>query len=59
MSTRFQKKICPFVQNPFSECYCVTMGSQDIEKAIYYCSKHFKMCEFYNAKSFGDVAFVV
>lgn len=35
------------------------MGSQDIEKAIYFCSKHFKMCEFYNAKSFGDVAFVV
>jgi len=47
------KMICPFVQDPFSECYCVRMGSQDIEKAIYFCSKNFISCELYKTGSFG------
>ena len=40
-------KNCPFLQNPFDECYCYDMRSQDIEYAIYYCGKHFDECETY------------
>lgn len=47
-----KKRICPLVQNPLGDCYCFNMGSQDIEKAIYYCNKNFKICEIYKVRYF-------
>ena len=44
-----KKKLCPFVQNPFSGCYCERLDSQDIEKAIFFCCKNYTLCEFYEA----------
>jgi len=41
------KKICPLVENPLSDCYCLKMGSQDIEKAVYFCNKNYKTCEIF------------
>lgn len=41
------KKLCPFLQEPFDDCYCVKMNSQDIEMAVYYCGKNFEACEIY------------
>jgi len=46
------KKICPFVQNPSDNCHCYKMGSQDIEKAIYYCNKNYSSCDIYNSRYF-------
>lgn len=39
--------ICPFVQEPFDECYCYNLTSRFIDSAIYYCGNHFKSCEIY------------
>jgi len=46
-----QKKLCPFLNEPFDECYCYKMSSQDIERAIYLCSSHFDLCEIYKNKN--------
>ena len=41
------KKLCPLLRNPFDNCYCVKMSSQYIERAVYFCGKHFELCEIY------------
>jgi len=41
------RRLCPFLQEPFDDCYCIKMNSQNIEKTIYYCSKNFETCEIY------------
>ena len=48
-----KRKICPFVQDPLHNCYCLKMGSQDIEKTVYYCSKYFESCDIYKERSFA------
>lgn len=45
------KKHCPFLYNPFDDCYCAKMNSQDIERAIYLCTNNFKMCDIYKSKN--------
>ena len=47
MKTTTKRNFCPYLQKPFEECYCVKMNSQDIEKAVYFCTTDFKMCEIY------------
>ena len=44
---RTTKKNCPLVQDPLGDCYCFKMGSQDIEKAVFFCSKYYEFCEIY------------
>jgi hypothetical protein len=46
-------KLCPFVQNPFEECFVAGIDSQNIEKAIYYCGSHFDECEIYAREQGG------
>jgi len=41
------KKLCPFLGEPFDYCYCVKMNSQYVERAVYYCGNNFKSCEIY------------
>lgn len=43
------KSLCPFIQEPFDDCYCVKMSSQDIERTVYLCSKNFETCEIYKS----------
>jgi len=47
--THHNPKHCPFVENPFDECYVQDMGSQNTAKAIYYCALHHKECDKYKA----------
>jgi hypothetical protein len=47
MLKQFSKRLCPFLPEPFEECYCVKMNSQEIEKAVYLCAKDFEACEIY------------
>ncbi|MBW2011386.1 MAG: hypothetical protein JRI32_07030 [Deltaproteobacteria bacterium] len=46
-----QKKsnhMCPFVKNPYEDCYCYNMNTQEkIKGAIYYCGENFEECEIY------------
>ncbi len=48
------KKLCPFLEDPFDHCYCVKMSSQDIERAVYLCSKSFELCEIYKNNNGND-----
>ena len=43
------KKYCPNHINPCDNCYCVTLNSQDIEKAIYYCTSNYTTCPIYRS----------
>ena len=42
---------CPLHLNPYDNCYCVTLSSQDIEKAIYYCTANYPACPIFKAGS--------
>jgi hypothetical protein len=42
-----EKSFCPYLKQPSDDCYCVKMSSQDIERAIYFCTKNFKACEIF------------
>ncbi len=49
------KKMCPFVNNPYEDCYCYDMNSQEkIIKAIHYCGENFKECEIYISHQVGE-----
>jgi hypothetical protein len=41
------RRLCPFLQEPFDDCYCSKMSSQDIERAVYLCSNNYRMCDIY------------
>ncbi|MCC6346049.1 MAG: hypothetical protein IT388_02555 [Nitrospirales bacterium] len=41
------RKPCPFTQDPYDNCFCAKMLSQNIEAAIHYCGSHYKQCEIY------------
>ena len=47
-----EKSFCPYLKKPVDDCYCVKMSSQDIERAIYFCTKDFKTCEIFNSLKF-------
>lgn len=42
-----KKKLCPHLKEPFDDCYCVKMSSQDIERAVFLCSTNFEICDIY------------
>ena len=39
--------LCPFHQNPYDDCYCNKMNSQDIEKTTMFCINNFENCLIY------------
>jgi len=41
------RRHCPFVANPFNECFIANINSQNIDQAIYYCGNNFEECEIY------------
>jgi hypothetical protein len=42
-----QKKLCPFLLEPFENCYCVKMDSQDVERTVTLCNYNFEICDIY------------
>ena len=38
---------CPFLKNPFEDCFCARLGSQDIPMVLKYCCDVFLLCEIY------------
>jgi len=41
------KRQCPFVEEPFDDCYCVSTNSMNVKGVIYYCGGNFENCEIY------------
>ena len=42
-----QKRRCPFIQDPFADCYVARLRSQDVGNAICFCGGAFEACEIY------------
>ncbi len=51
LTSTINKKLCPFLLEPFENCYCVKMDSQYIERAVNLCSNNFEHCEIYSKKN--------
>jgi len=34
-----KKEACPFVEDPFEDCYCFDMQSINVKQAIFFCQK--------------------
>lgn len=47
---KVEKELCPYLDEPFDDCHCMKLTSQDIEKTIYLCSQHFEYCEIYSLR---------
>lgn len=43
--TKFQ--VCPLVDNPRHDCYCLAMTRHNIEKMVRYCSGDYEQCAIY------------
>jgi len=41
------KTKCPYLKDPFEDCYCSHMNSQITEKIIKFCGGNFEDCEIY------------
>lgn len=48
------KRLCPQLKDPFDECYCVKLSSQDIERAVYLCSNNYEICDIFKNCSNGS-----
>jgi hypothetical protein len=51
---REDRKVCPILKEPFDECYCMKMSSQDIERTVYLCTKSFELCDIYKSRNNGS-----
>ncbi len=51
-----QSKLCPFIQEPYDDCYCTSTSSLYAEATIYFCGGHYRACEIYvkNTKGKGS-----
>jgi len=45
--------MCPYISNPTSDCHCIKEGSQDINKAVKYCSNNFEKCSIFKTRNAG------
>ncbi len=42
-----RKTLCPNIDKPFDNCYCISTSSLYAEATIYYCGGNYKDCEIY------------
>jgi len=47
MNKKCDKTKCPYLGNPFPDCYCAHMNSQMTEKIVRFCGDKFEECEIY------------
>ncbi len=50
------RKLCPFIEESFEDCYITNMKSQNTESIIYYCGGDFQKCEMYKRHKLGKLA---
>lgn len=46
-STQLCHEICPFVAQPFSDCYCFSITSSKVPMALYFCGGNYQECSIY------------
>ena len=42
-----RKALCPNIDKPFNNCYCISTSSLYAEATIHYCGGNYKDCEIY------------
>jgi len=42
-----KEEACPVLDDPEPDCYCLTLSSLDIPKAVQYCLRDFRQCPIY------------
>lgn len=40
-----KRKLCPYISNPFSDCYCVNITSDKIPNAVMLCGGSYAICK--------------
>jgi hypothetical protein len=45
-----KEEMCPVLDDPDPDCYCLNMTSLEIPKAVQYCLKDFRQCPIYKNK---------
>jgi hypothetical protein len=43
----YGKEMCPVLENPEPDCYCMNLTSLNIRKAVEYCLRDFRRCPIY------------
>jgi hypothetical protein len=43
-------RMCPYLDDPDSDCYCMNLNSQTVESVIHYCGGLFEECEFFRKR---------
>lgn len=46
-----KKMKCPFIYEPYEDCYCAAMNCRNTEKAHYFCGENFPRCGIYKMMS--------
>ena len=41
------EEMCPVLDNPEPDCYCLNLTSLDIPKAVQFCLRDFRQCSIY------------
>ncbi len=41
------REMCPILDNPEPDCYCVNLTSLNVQLAIQYCLRNFRECPIY------------
>ena len=41
------EEMCPVLDNPEPDCYCLNLTSLEIPKAVQYCLRDFRQCPIY------------
>ena len=39
--------LCPLLENPQADCYCLKLNSLNIPKAVHFCLRDFRECPIY------------
>lgn len=47
MKKKCDQTMCPFIKEPFEECYCSQMNSHATEKVVKYCGGNYEECDIY------------
>ena len=42
-----REEMCPVLDNPEPDCYCLNMTSLEIPKAVQFCLRDFRQCPIY------------
>lgn len=45
---------CPFVEQPFDDCFVNEVNSQNIGRVLYFCGGHFEECDIFRQRTMSN-----